>query len=60
MVARLHHHAAESASDNSADDASDETAQEPVARVGGGLVDGGNRDEDRGGWREFTKCGATL
>ncbi len=45
MVARLPDHAADSASDNSADDAADETAQESVARVSGGLVEGGDRDE---------------
>ncbi len=36
MVARLHEHAADSASD----DAADETAQESVASVSGGLVEG--------------------
>ena len=60
MVARLHDHAAESASDDPADDAADETAQESVASVSGGLVEGGDRDEYGGGRQEFAKCGATL
>jgi hypothetical protein len=59
MVARLHEHAADSAPDDAANDAADETAQESVAGVGGRLVEGRDRDDDRCDRQEFAKC-ATL
>jgi len=60
MVARLHEHAADSTPDHAPHDAADETAQETIASVSDGLVEGGDRDQYGGDRQEFAKCGGTL
>lgn len=51
MVARLHEHMA----DNAPDDAANETAQESVAGISGGLVEGGDRNDCGRGRQEFAE-----
>jgi hypothetical protein len=56
MVARLHEHVAHSAPDHTTNDSADETAQESIASVSGGLVEGSEGHQYGGGRQELVKC----
>ena len=60
MVARLHEHVTHGAAYDAADNAAYETAQETIACISDGLVEGGDSNQHGGRRQEFTKYGGTL